>query len=192
MANINVIRNGIKWESINEFRQRFIGSNGKPLSIQALDYAMRPSVDKIDYMKLGNRIRIIILTPKTLAYTPNVTKNRTFPRKPRKVAEPNNPELPTNEDIMHANKTYYRKNEMYRDELAANKIRIEKEKEKERKKARAAHAREMRARQRQRAKERKAKEAKALKLLKFKTPPNDGQLSVEELLKKHRRENNIE
>lgn len=64
-----------KLKTINEFRK----TNGKGISSQAIDYAIKN--DLIDYIQFGDRVRVIVLTPKTLEYVPNDSPKRPQPVK---------------------------------------------------------------------------------------------------------------
>lgn len=59
-----------KLMSITEFRN----TKAQGVSSQAINYAIEN--DKIDYIKVNNKVRIIVLTKKTLAYKPNASKKR--------------------------------------------------------------------------------------------------------------------
>lgn len=54
--------------SITDFKDRH------GISSQAVAYAIRE--DLIDYIKVSSRVKIVVLTRKTLDYTPNASKNR--------------------------------------------------------------------------------------------------------------------
>lgn len=58
-----------KIQTINEFREAKGG-----ISAQAVDYAIKN--DRIDYVNIGKRVRVIVLTEKSLAYTPNLSLKR--------------------------------------------------------------------------------------------------------------------
>ena len=56
--------------TINEFRNNYASG----ISSQAIDYAIKN--DLIDHMDIGKRVRIIVLTEKTLGYEPNSSPKR--------------------------------------------------------------------------------------------------------------------
>lgn len=57
--------------SVNEFRNSF---DGGAITSNAVLYAM--SKDLIDYIKIDDKINLIVLTDKTKAYTPNKSPKR--------------------------------------------------------------------------------------------------------------------
>ena len=56
--------------SVQEFREKYC----EGISAQSVNYAI--DKDLIDYVRIDDRIKLIALTPKTLAYKPNPNKNR--------------------------------------------------------------------------------------------------------------------
>lgn len=56
--------------SIQDFRQQHCGG----VSAQSVNYAIEN--DLVDYVRIDGRIKLVALTPKTLAYKPNPNKNR--------------------------------------------------------------------------------------------------------------------
>ena len=186
---------GYKYESIKEFRNRFLDVNNKPLSIQAVDYACRPEVDKIDYVQLGARIRVILLTPKTLAYVPNVTKSRSYPKRAF---------YDENEETMQVqNEEYFKNNLEYRKELKVKEKQLRKERDKKRleKMEREKQERHALSKQKRLEKERlkelkekelEAKRQKAIDLLKLSKLPRAKKPTVDQLLAQYRKENKTE
>lgn len=57
--------------SVNEFRNSF---QGGALSSNAILYAIKN--DLVDYVKVDDKINLIVLTEKTLSYTPNKSPKR--------------------------------------------------------------------------------------------------------------------
>jgi len=60
-----------KVTTIADFRKNYAGG----VSAQAINYAIEH--DLVDYMEVGKRVRIIVLTPKSIQYTPNESPKRT-------------------------------------------------------------------------------------------------------------------
>lgn len=59
-----------KVTTIADFRHTYAGG----VSAQAINYAI--DKDLIDYINVGKRVRIIVLTPKSIGYTPNESPKR--------------------------------------------------------------------------------------------------------------------
>lgn len=59
-----------KVTTIADFRHTY--ANG--VSAQAINYAIEN--DLVDYIDVGPRVRIIVLTPKSISYTPNNSPKR--------------------------------------------------------------------------------------------------------------------
>lgn len=57
--------------TIKDFRTKYAAG----VSPQAINYAIDKGL--LDYIEVGPRVRIIVLTEKTLKYSPNENKNRT-------------------------------------------------------------------------------------------------------------------
>lgn len=72
MAEISkdVIKKGIKLSTIKDFRDTHAGG----VSAQAIAYALEN--DLVDYIRVGNRVRVIVLTDKSLSYQPNSSPKR--------------------------------------------------------------------------------------------------------------------
>lgn len=65
-----IFKGNTKVATIAEFRHTY--ANG--VSAQAINYAIEN--DLVDYIDVGPRVRIIVLTPKSLGYTPNNSPKR--------------------------------------------------------------------------------------------------------------------
>jgi DNA replicative helicase MCM subunit Mcm2 (Cdc46/Mcm family) len=72
MAEVSseVVKKGIKLATIKDFRDTYAGG----VSAQAIAYAL--SNDLVDYIRVGERVRVIVLTAKSLAYQPNSSPKR--------------------------------------------------------------------------------------------------------------------
>ena len=70
MAEVSdkLLKNGFALESVNKFRKRF------GITCGAVAYAMRTG--SIDYVELDERTKAVVLTERTLQYSPNKNKNR--------------------------------------------------------------------------------------------------------------------
>lgn len=71
MAEISkkVIKPGFELKSTTDFRNECGG-----ITAQALSYAINN--DMVDYIKISDTVRIIVMTDKTKKYTPNASKVR--------------------------------------------------------------------------------------------------------------------
>lgn len=70
MANLKMTT-ALKYGTLSQ--KEFAEQNGN-ITLSALDYAM--ANDLIDYTRLQNNVRLIVLTPKTLEYQPNKSRRR--------------------------------------------------------------------------------------------------------------------
>ena len=66
-----IFKKGIELKTIKDFRMDYADG----VKAQAIDYAIKN--DLVDYIQVGDRVRVIVLTPKTLSYIPNKNSNRT-------------------------------------------------------------------------------------------------------------------
>ncbi len=65
-----VIKSPYKLMSVNEFRFEY----GAGVTPQAISYAC--SKDKLDYLKISDSLKVIVLTEKSKSYKPNKSKKR--------------------------------------------------------------------------------------------------------------------
>ena len=63
--------------SVQQFREDYADG----VTTQAIGYACRNGL--IDYIQIDDRVKVIVLTEKTLAYSPNRNKNRRKRKKRR-------------------------------------------------------------------------------------------------------------
>lgn len=72
MAEVSkeVLKEGVKLTTIKDFRDTYAGG----VSAQAIAYAIKH--DLIDYIQVGERVRVIVLTTKSLTYRPNESPKR--------------------------------------------------------------------------------------------------------------------
>jgi len=70
MAELSSILGDNKVVSISDFKKTYAGG----VSAQAINYAIEH--DLVDYIQVGKRVRIVVLTHKSLTYSPNKSPKR--------------------------------------------------------------------------------------------------------------------